>query len=76
MEDNSRFIHSVQLSILDAKRIINEESEIDYKNNVRKFLKVENLLWEKFDKAEILTKSELEAQINQAYKKIVLGVNL
>lgn len=74
LDDNSRSIHSLNLSILDSQRIAREQAEILYKQNMRKFLKVENYLYSQFENLIILTNEELEAKINQAYKKIVMEV--
>ncbi len=73
--DISRSSHSLNVNILDSQRITKEQAQILLKQKLREFLKVECLLCEKFDNAEILTKTELEAQVNKAYSKIVLEAN-
>lgn len=76
IEDISRSIHSLNLNILDSKRIAKEQAEIAYKQKIREFHKIEIDLYQKFDNADIMTYDELAAQINAAYQKIVCEVDL
>ena len=73
---NSRSIHSLNLNYIDSQRIAKEQAEILYKQNFRQFLKVENILYGKYENMEILTHRELESKLDEAFTKIVLEVEI